>query len=387
MVETTPLLSPVQRKLVGFALGLTALLAIVVLFALIVVGLSRALGFFSGVIWPLAAAGILALILRPVVTLFEKHLHLNRLAAVILLFALFLLLLAGLIVAIAPMLVSQTLDFVGTLPKLWEQVSTYVQMHYPDWAAFSREKLQNPAVKKVVDGLVAQGSDLLAGLLPSVAAAFGQIRNTVSFLVSLAVVPVFLFFFLMSDADASARLSGLLPFLRPAIRDDVVYLSQEFVGIVVTFFRGQMLIGLIMGTFYATGFSFAGLKFGLVIGLAMGLLDIIPYLGSILGLSVALPLAFFQPGGGWWLVGAVLAVFGLAQAVGGLVLTPRILGRRTGLHPMAIIVAIFFWGTALNGLLGMVLAIPLTAFFVTVWRLLRHKYFGAPAESPAPPVA
>jgi predicted PurR-regulated permease PerM len=157
----------------------------------------------------------------------------------------------------------------------------------------------------------------------------------------------------------------------------VVYLVREFLGILVAFFRGQLLIGLIMGVLYATGFSITGLKFGLAIGLLTGLLNIVPYLGSILGLSVALPLAFLQPGGGLPLVGVCLAVFCAVQAIEGWFLTPRIMGRQTGLHPVAIIVAVFFWGKALGGVLGMMLAVPLTAFFVTAWRFVRRKYFNA----------
>src|SRR5690606_11986336 len=116
------------------------------------------------------------------------------------------------------------------------------------------------------------------------------------------------------------------------------------------------------------------LKFGLIVGLMLGILNIVPYLGTIIGLSVALPLALLQPNGGMPLVGLVLLVFILVQVIEGWYLTPKIMSDRTGLHPVAIIVSIFFWGTALSGILGMVLAIPLTAFFVTAWRLVKRKY-------------
>ena len=107
------------------------------------------------------------------------------------------------------------------------------------------------------------------------------------------------------------------------------------------------------------------------------MLNIIPYLGTIIGLAIALPLAFFQPGGGWQLVGLVLLVKAVVQCVESWVLTPKIMGHHTGLHPVAIIVAVFFWGTAFEGILGMLLAIPLTAFFVTAWRLAKRNYFAA----------
>jgi predicted PurR-regulated permease PerM len=376
MAEPAPLLGPTQRKIAAAALTLAAALLIVLLLALLVLGLSRALGFFSSVLWPLAVAGIVACILQPVVGLLERRLHVGRLAAVAILYGAFVLALAGLAVAVTPVVVSQTAEFAETVPALWTQASDYAQRHYPDWIAYGRERMENPAVKQFVDGLAAQAKGLFAGMLPGVKAALGQVRGAVAFLVGLALVPVYLFFFLRSTGDAFAQVRGLLPFLRDDIRDDIVFLVREFAGIVVAFFRGQLLIGLIMGSIYATGFTVAGLKFGLVIGMGMGLLNIVPYLGTMLGLSVALPLAFFQPGGGLWLVATVLAIFAAVQALEGWFLTPRIMGRQTGLHPVVIIVAILFWGTALDGLLGMVLAIPLTAFFVTAWRLVKHKYLG-----------
>jgi len=382
MTETTPLLGPFQRKLVGFALSLVAFLAIVVLLVGLLVRLSLTLGYFSSVLWPLAVAGIVALMLRPVVELIERRLRVQRLTAVVLLFAAFVLTLAAVALAITPVLISQAVDFAHTVPALWDQVSTYTQTHYPEWIAYSREQLNNPTVKGYVDEAVAQGRELIASLLPGVKAAFGQIRNVFGFFVGLAVVPIYLFFLLLSQTDVIARLHGLLPFLRDDLREDLVFLVQEFVGIVVAFFRGQLLIGLIMGVAYATGFTVGGLKFGMVIGLAMGLLNIVPYLGTILGLTVALPLAFFQPGGGLWLVGIVLAVFAAVQAGEAWFLTPRIMGRQTGLHPMAIIFSVLFWGAALDGVLGMVLAIPLSAFVVTAWRLVKHKYLPVPAARP-----
>ncbi|MEO1088008.1 MAG: AI-2E family transporter, partial [Acidobacteriota bacterium] len=81
-----------------------------------------------------------------------------------------------------------------------------------------------------------------------------------------------------------------------------------------------------------------------------------------------------QPDGGLVRLAAVMVVFAIVQSIEGYVLTPRIMGERTGLHPMVIIVAIFFWGSALSGITGMILAIPLTAFLVVFWRLAREKY-------------
>jgi predicted PurR-regulated permease PerM len=185
-----------------------------------------------------------------------------------------------------------------------------------------------------------------------------------------------LVFFLLAPPQGLESLERQLPFFKPDTRRDLVFLVREFVSIVVTFFRGQLLIALAQSVLYAIGFSLVGLSYGFILGLALGFLNIVPYLGSIIGLGIGIPIAFFQEGGGLGLAIAVVVVFTVVQMIEGYLLTPRIMGDRTGLHPLAIIVAVFFWGTALGGILGMILAIPLTAFGVVVWRLLREKYVG-----------
>ena len=375
----TPLLTPAQRKLVGFALGFAAICATGWLLYILLAGVARFIGFFSGVIWPLAVAGIVALVMRPVVTLIEQRLKVNRPLAVVLLYLVILLLVAALLFTFIPAIVTQILDFIAYLPVLWQKTVAWTELHYPEWLAVVRPYLDNPTVKAALESLALQAQNLLGHLAPTLQSASAGIFGLFGFAASLAVIPVYLFFFLLSNSDPTKALPEHLPFLKAEHRDDVVFLVREFLGILVAFFRGQLLIGLIMGVLLATGFSFGGLKFGLAIGLITGLLNIVPYLGSILGLSVALPLAFLQPGGGLPLVGICLVVFAAVQAIEGWLLTPRIMGRQTGLHPVAIIVAVFFWGKALGGILGMMLAVPLTAFFVTAWRLARRKYFNVAA--------
>jgi predicted PurR-regulated permease PerM len=376
--DSTPLLTPAQRKLVGFALGFASICAIGWLLYLLLAGVARFSSAFSSVIWPLAVAGILALLLRPVVTFFEQRLKVKRPLAVVLLYILFLLVVAGLLVTFLPALVSQLLEFVAYLPTLWQKTVAWSEQHFPEWLAVARPYLDNPTVKAALEGLAQQAQDVLGHLAPTLKSAGAGIFGLFGFAASLAVIPVYLFFFLLSNSDPTRALPDHLPFLQKEHRDDVVFLVREFLGILVAFFRGQIIIGLIMGVLLATGFSVAGLKFGLVIGLLTGLFNIVPYVGSILGLSVALPLAYLQPeGGGLTLVAICVGVFAAVQAVEGWFLTPRIMGRQTGLHPVAIIVAVFFWGNALGGVLGMMLAVPLTAFFVTAWRFVRRKYFAS----------
>ncbi len=375
MVEApAPLFSPLQRRVIGFAAAFFAFLVSLVLIAVVIWVLGLVLGMFSNVIWPLAAAGILALMLRPVVGVFERRLHMSRVPSVLVLYGFVLVLCTGVLLLFLPKIVGQTVELVNTAPQLWERASIALQQSWPDWVDLYNRAIANETIAKIVDGVIAQLRALALAALPNLKAAGGTVLGLFGFVASLAMVPVFLFFFLQSDEDPSGRLHDYLPFLTDEKREDVVFLVHEFLGIVVAFFRGQLLIGLIMGVLLAIGFSIAGLQFGVVFGLLAGMLNVVPYLGTIIGLSAVLPTAYLQHEGGFGLVAICLGVFIAVQMIEGYLLTPRIMGERTGLHPVTIMIAIFFWGTALNGVLGMILAIPLTAFMVTVWRLAKRKY-------------
>ncbi len=371
----SPLLSENQRRVVGSALTLAAFLGSIALVILAFYVLGRLIGFFSSVLWPLAVAGVLALILRPLVRTIERRLKLRRMASVILLYAIVVLIATGALLVLVPPLVTQLIDLVSYLPELWNKAWAYVQAHYPEWIKTAQRYMDNPTLRNALDGLAEEAKGLFSHAVPSVKAAFGGAVQFAAFLTHLAIIPVYLFFFLLMRGTPTRNVDRNLSFLNPSVRADVIFLGREFVAIIESFFRGQLLIGLCMGVLYAIGFTAIGLKFGLVVGIALGFLNIIPYLGTILGFLITVPLAFFDPAGGWELVGLLILVKVVVQAVEGWFLTPKIMGQQTGLHPVAIIFAIFFWGTAFNGVLGMLLAIPLTAFFVTAWRLGKRKYF------------
>jgi predicted PurR-regulated permease PerM len=374
-----PFFTDGQQRVIASSLTLLAIGATVAAVIWAIVLLARFVGFFSSVLWPLVVAGVLALILRPLIASIEKRLRLQRSAAVVLLYGVFVLLAAAVLFLILPPLIDQSLTFVEYAPSLWTSGKDYLTQHYPQWVAFAERQLGNPTIHQLATTVSGEIKEMLSHSMPTLGAAGGSVVGLFAFLTHLAIIPVYLFFFLLARGDPTKKMQPNLTFLSPGVRADVVFLTREFIGIVETFFRGQLLIGLIMGVMLAIGFTLIGLKFGLIIGLVIGLLNIVPYLGTIVGLAVTLPLAFLQPDGGWRLVGLVLLVKLIVQAVEGWVLTPRIMGARTGLHPVAIIVAIFFWGTAFQGILGMLVAIPITAFFVTVWRLAKRKYFHAPA--------
>jgi len=191
---------------------------------------------------------------------------------------------------------------------------------------------------------------------------------------SWLIVPVYLVYFLIAHALSPAAVVKNLTFFKKETRGDLVFLLDEFVRIIAAYFRGQLVIACIQGVLFGIGFWIVGLPYGLVLGLSLGCLNVIPYLGNIIGLSVALPLAFFGAAGGVTRLLLVIGVFVMVQVFDGYWLTPRIQSKGTGLSDVAIVFSLLFWGVIFQGILGILLAIPLSAFFVVVWRLLKRKY-------------
>lgn len=370
-------LSERQRATVAAAATIAA--AAVILAA--VVALFWAIGSFfaafSNVFLPLAVAAVLAFVLRPYYELLNERLRSPKILAVAAVLLSLLLPVAGFAWFFGALAASQMTGLVEALPDASDRVVDWVTETLPalneltetnPFASRVREAIENLDPASLLPGFELVG-DTALDVLKSVGAGLAS-------LFAWAVLPVYLCFFLIIDPDRFRKLDHLFPFLKPRTREDVVYLIQEFIDILVAFFRGQLVVAFLQGALFAIGFSIAGLRYGLVLGLALGFLNIIPYLGSIVGLAVALPIGYWQDDGGLTLVIWVLVVFALVQLIEAYILTPRIMGDRTGLHPMAIIVAVFFWGSALNGIAGMILAIPLTAFLVVFWRLARERYIG-----------
>lgn len=370
-------LSERQRATVAAAATIAA--AAVILAA--VVALFWAIGSFfaafSNVFLPLAVAAVLAFVLRPYYELLNERLRFPKVLAVGAVLLSLLLPVVGFAWFFGAMAASQITGLLDAVPDARDRVVTWVSESLPALNTFMETNPLASRVREAVEEID------LTSLLPG----FGLVGDTaleviqgigagLATLFAWAVLPVYLCFFLIVEPDRFRKLDHLFPFLKPRTREDVVYLIQEFIDILVAFFRGQLVIAFLQGALFAIGFQVAGLRYGLVLGLMLGFLNIIPYLGSIVGLAVALPIAYWQEGGGLQLVIWVVVVFALVQLIEAYVLTPRIMGDRTGLHPMAIIVAVFFWGSALNGIAGMILAIPLTAFLVVFWRLARERYIG-----------
>ena len=361
-----------QATTVATAITILATLVIVLATVGILWLLSYFLRSFSGVFLPLAVGAVAALVCQPYYDWLRKKARLPQPLALVAVVLSFVLPVAAFVAFFGTLLVQQAVELISHVPEWWKSAASSLRERWPEL----RELLESPAGVRLREAFAGMQEEILSGLGgvggTALSAGAGVVRGIGGFL-GWVVLPVYFVFFLLLEPRAVDGAS-LLPFLKPETRKEVLYLVNEFVNIVVAFFRGQLIIAFLQGLLFAVGFSLVGLRYGFVIGLLLGLLNVIPYLGSIIGLGLALPLALFQDGGGWPKLVLVMLVFLLVQLIEGYVLTPRIMGERTGLHPLAIIVAVFFWGQALGGILGMIFAIPLTAFLASLWRLVKEKY-------------
>lgn len=331
------------------------LLSLVTLAALIVVvawSFGWILSTFYNLLLSLSIAGILALVLHPVVDFMEKRIHLPRWLAIMLLMLIFFLGGGTLMFFLVPTLTDQIIELLTTLPETLLRWKDDLEFYLPELSALISEQMASDNGKEAD---------------PSKPSTSATVMSYLGMLVSIGFVPLYLFFALLSGNALRGQASEVLSVFRERTQQKVLYFMDVFVGYITAFFQGQLMIAVIMGALYAFSFTIIGLQYGVLAGLVLGLLNIVPFLGTVIGLLVILPAAYLQPGGGIELLMLTGLAFAIVQLIESWLLTPKIMANRSGLHPALVVISLFFWGTALNGIIGMVLAVPLTAFIVAIW--------------------
>jgi len=202
-----------------------------------------------------------------------------------------------------------------------------------------------------------------------VSSSVGGFLGVFGFLLSMVIVPIYLYYFLIESTNIAKSWGDYLPLRASTFKDEVIAALEEINGYLIAFFRGQLVVSLINGTATGLLLVIVGLDFGLLIGLLLCLLGLIPYLGIILCWIPAVIIASVQGGAGTWVPGdpwwvfplVVTAIFTIVQQIDGLWITPKIVGESVGLHPMTVICSVFVWSLLMGGLLGAILAVPMTA--------------------------
>ena len=203
--------------------------------------------------------------------------------------------------------------------------------------------------------------------------SIGGFLGITGFLFSLIMVPIYLFFLLKERPRIEKRWKDYLPLRDSPLKNEIADAISEINTYVIAYFRGQLLVCLVDGTLIGSALTLYGLNFAPLIGLLVVILTMIPYIGIVICWVPAVLIAAFQ-WGDWTHPIVVTVIFILIQNLEGMFYAPRIVGQSVGLHPMTVIVSIFVWGLLIGGLLGPILAVPLTA---TIKVLLARYVWGA----------
>ena len=339
------------------------------------------LWLLHGILLPFVAGLALAYFLDPVADALEC-LGLPRLAATATILLLAILAIVLVLILILPVLGDQIVKFAADLPGLLQTLAARFNEAAPQWLKDMIAK-SGTDIQGQVTALAGRAAGWIVTLLTSVWSGGMALVN----LLSLLIVTPIVAFYLLADWDhLVARVDHWLP------RDHaeaVRAVARDIDAAMAGFIRGQSTVCLLLGAFYAIALTLAGLKFGLAIGLAAGLLTFIPYVGAIVGgvLAMGVALVQFWPDFGSILV--IVAIFAAGQFIEGNLLSPKLVGKSVGLHPVWLMFALFAFGYVFD-FVGLLLAVPLAAAAGVLTRfalsqyLASRLYLGAPRASPTP---
>jgi predicted PurR-regulated permease PerM len=332
------------------------------------------LWLLAPVLTPFVVAAVLAYALTPLVNRLDRLFggRMPRVIAVILVEVLFLLTLLTVMLLIVPILVKDAPLLSEQVPVLFDRLNETLK---PFLAQFGiKFALDVGSIKAfVLKYLSANLEDAFGSVMSSLklggSVAFAILGNAV-------LIPVALFYLLMDWDGFVARVLELVP---PRLRAGVDSFTGEADAVLGQYLRGQLLVMLILAIFYSVALALFGLDLALPIGIFTGLAIFVPYLGFGLGLLLATLaglLEFATQAGPLKAVVMVAVVFGLGQLIESLYLTPRLVGERIGLHPLAVIFALLSFGQLL-GFVGVLVALPASAVLLVAIRRVRGRYLAS----------
>jgi predicted PurR-regulated permease PerM len=397
--------------------ALTALF--LVFLAVIIVGViwlgANVIGFLQPILIPVAIAAILAYLLDPLVARLSGAVR-GRIQAIVLIFLVAAISLVALLWWLVPTVSIQSANFAKELPGYTQRARDYVvdlvlrynrtfgateTLHekHPsstanliNWllgatprptptvtptpapppsgeviaptsskiSSADRERIQ-AWVEKQIPNVERYVPVLTEKLWNIVQKSIGGFLGITGFLLSLILVPIYLFFFLKEGPQIARRWKQYLPLRASPLKDEVADVLSQINKYIVAYFRGQLLVCMVDGILIGSALTiFIGLNFAPLIGALVVILTMIPYIGIFICWVPAVLIAAFQFGD-WSHPLWVTVIFIVVQNLEGIFYAPRIVGTYVGLHPMTVIVSIFVWGLLIGGLLGPILAVPLTA--------------------------
>lgn len=344
------------------ACGLTALSLAVAVGVAAVFGYFavRALSYLAPAIVPLVTGLFLAMFFKPCYLWWLKVVKNPSLATV--------LMLASVLVPVSALLwnygaiaATQISNLIDTAPERAEKAAEWFRAAFPDARALA-DKFGIPYLDWI-EMLKRELSRFAAG-------SVGYMSSIVNWLVSI----VFFVYFLTRPPMRGEDCVREMAFLKPETRKFAAAQIDAFIEIVVGFFQRQAVICLCEGLLYGVLFMFAGLKYGFMLGFTLGVLNIVPLFGTVVCMPVAVPLAYWGPGGGIATLCLVVVFWLAVQILDGYLITPKIQGGKTGLGYAGVVFSFVFWGVVFHSFTGLLLAIPLSAFCIVLWRALKSRY-------------
>lgn len=397
-----------QRRVLWIVITSLAIVALGTVVAILLVLFGRAVGFLQPVLIPLAVAALIAFLLDPVVRLISARTRLSRTASVLIVFVLITLLFALLLVSVIPQIYAQTVHMAEEMPAYTQKAQkrlislvdasekkidqldrmlpgiksiaanashasaspspapspktaaatggTESAQANEQGAAIVRDYLQKqlPALGQQVPAILDSGWGLFIKSLGGFMGVFGA-------LLSALIIPVYVYFLLVESHNIARRWSEYLPIRDSPFKQEVISVLIEINGYLAAFFRGQLLVSTIDGILIGGGlFVFVQLDFSFFIGLLVVVLTFIPYLGIILCYVPAVLIAVIQYGD-WQHPLYVVAVMFVVQTLESTIISPKIVGDSVGLHPLTVIISVLGWSLLLDGPIGAILAVPLSA--------------------------
>lgn len=317
------------------------------------------------ILTPFFAGALLAYLEDPLVNKLMTY-RLSRMTSSIIVFFFFALVFTLLMLLLIPLIQIQIETFTDMIPNTVAWVQNTILPWFKQNLGLNEDWLNLDTLKKMLTDNAGKAGGAASWVLQT---AFVSSIKVVELVVNLILIPV-VTFYLLCDWDKLVRgVMGLIPARK---QPRALKLAQECNSVLSAFFRGQLLVMLALSIMYSLGLMLIGLQVGLIIGLISGLLSIVPYLGLIVGVVIASVAAAVQFGT-LTSVLLVLLVFSVAHIIDHMFLTPKLVGDRIGLHPVAVIFAILAGG-CLFGFMGVLLALPVAAVIMVWVRYLYQRY-------------
>lgn len=321
------------------------------------------LWFLGDVLLPFVIGSAVAYFIDPVADRLERA-GLSRVTATAVIAVASIITFVIMALLVIPTLISQTAELINILPQLTKDLQAFLLKKFPSLDV--EGSTMRTALASIGEAIQHRGPELLES-------ALGSAMSLLNIIILIVIVPVVSVYMLLDWDRMIARIDELLPRDHaPVIRQ----LAGEIDNTLASFIRGMGTVSLILGTYYAVALMVVGLQFGLVVGFVAGLVTFIPYLGAMIGGTLAIGLALFQFWGDWTSIGLVAIIFAIGQVVEGNLLTPNLVGKSVGLHPVWLLLALAVFG-ALFGFVGMLVAVPVAASLGVIARFGTAQYLSS----------